>query len=84
VSAKQWDGNPQTVIRLVVPENPKQLGRKARERFALYRDGMTVEEYGNACHSAPESTKVQKNDYLVDITADVARGYIRLESPSRN
>jgi hypothetical protein len=42
---------------------------------------MTVEEYGNACHFAPESTKVRKNDYLVDITADRERGFIRLEPP---
>jgi hypothetical protein len=81
VSAKQWAGDPRTIIRVLRQDNPKRLGRKAYGRFALYRDGMTVEEYGNACHAAPDSTKVQKNDYLVDITADQARGYIRLEPP---
>jgi hypothetical protein len=81
MSARQWDGDPQTVIRILAKDNPKQPSRKAYGRFALYRDGMTVEEYGNACHSAPDSTKVQKNDYLVDITADKDRGYILLEPP---
>jgi len=45
---------------------------------------MTVEEYGNACHTAPDSTKVQKNDFLVDITADLSKKYIRLEEPRTN
>jgi len=40
---------------------------------------MTVEEYGNACHAAPDFTKVQKNDFLVDITADREKKFIRLE-----
>ena len=84
VNAREWMGDPQTIIRLVSENNPKLRGRerKARGRFALYRDGMTVEEYGNACRSAPEFATKYKNDYLVDIKADVTRGYIRLEPPA--
>ena len=32
------------VITLRVSENPKKPGSAARERFALYRSGMTVEQ----------------------------------------
>ena len=32
------------VIELLAKANPKRPGSKAHERFALYRDGMTVEQ----------------------------------------
>jgi hypothetical protein len=35
-------------IKLLVKENPKKAGSKARTRFALYKDGMTVGQFLSA------------------------------------
>lgn len=37
--------NPSEKISLLVPNNPKRAGSSAFDRFALYKDGMTVDEY---------------------------------------
>jgi hypothetical protein len=39
MSAPQWKGDLQSIIHLQVQSNPKRMGRRARERFNLYRDG---------------------------------------------
>jgi len=36
------------VIHLLVKENPKRSGTKSFDRFALYKDGMTIQEYCDA------------------------------------
>lgn len=85
MSVRQWKGDFQSVIRLQVQENPKRIGSKAYARFQLYRDGMTVEEYGSACHAAPEGTKVRKNDFLVDLAwdSDPAHHFISIVKPNQ-
>jgi hypothetical protein len=70
MSVAQWKGDFQSIIRLEHPENPKRPGSKARERYKLYRDGMTVQDYVNACESAPKSARVRRNDALVDLAWD--------------
>lgn len=56
----------QVKIKLLVDENPKRTGTLAFERFALYENDMTVEEY------------VAAGGRTGDIGYDVAAGYIEL------
>lgn len=35
----------QEIIKLLVKENPKRKGSASHKRFALYRNGMTVEKF---------------------------------------
>jgi len=59
--------NKQAKITVLVDENPKRKNTLAADRFALYENGMTVEEYINAGGRAG------------DIAHDAAAGYIDLE-----
>lgn len=63
------------IIRLLIDYNPKK--QKSAERFAQYRDGMTVYEYRMACRA------IQGGDaYSVaeaDIEYDIKKGFIRIE-----
>jgi len=59
--------NKQAKIIVLVEENPKRNNTLAAERFALYENGMTVEEY------------VAAGGRTGDIAHDVAAGYIELE-----
>jgi hypothetical protein len=68
-----WQGDPDSKIEVLVQGNPKKMGSKAHARFALYRPNMSVSGYVAACKKAPNA-----NDALLDITCDLARGYIRL------
>lgn len=61
-------------IRIKVSDNPKQIGSKARQRFALYDSGMTVETYVAACKNKTTSGKYALND----ITWDLEHGFIEL------
>lgn len=63
------------IIRLLIDVNPKR--GKSRERFALYRDGMTVYEYRMACRA-----KLGGDAYTTaenDLKHDVGKGFIRIE-----
>lgn len=65
------DGKPTgEKVKYGAKNNPKRDGSKAAERFANYRDGMTVEK-------ALESMKPRH------ITKDVAKGYITIEAPAQ-
>jgi hypothetical protein len=70
---RRWDGNEQMVIR-VLKEAFKR--GKSRDRFSLYRTGMTVEAYVSACK------KTDSPQYaLNDITWDLEHGFIDLLPP---
>lgn len=63
------------IIRMLVDKNPKW--GKAAERFALYRDGMTVYEYRLACRERQggDAWKTAESD----IDYDTKKGFIRIE-----
>lgn len=63
------------IIRLLVSANPKSGA--SRERFALYRDGMTVYEYRVACRNLQGGDAWSKAD--ADIDHDVKKNFIRIE-----
>lgn len=58
------------IIRLLVDKNPKKQGSKTYERFELYRDGMTVQEFRQAGGTSD------------DVKWDAQRGFIRVEDAS--
>lgn len=57
------------VIVFVQDMNPKMPGTKSHERFALYRQGMTVSQY------------VAAGGRRDDIAHDVQKGFIRVDLP---
>lgn len=63
------------IIRLLIDCNPKR--GVSRERFALYRDGMTVYEYRMLCRAkfGGDAYSIAEND----MKWDVKKGFIRLE-----
>lgn len=63
------------IIRLLVTENPKRAA--SRERFALYRDGMTVYDYRMACRELQGGNAWSISES--DIDHDVRKGFIRIE-----
>jgi prevent-host-death family protein len=65
-----------TIFRLV-SHNPKRRG--SAERFALYRDGMTVQDYIDAVARRGDPERVA----LDDISWDLNRDFIALRSPGR-
>jgi hypothetical protein len=75
-SRKKYAGSLDAVIEILCRDNPKKLGKKAHDRFGLYRNGMTVRQYEKACEDAP-----RPQDALVDITWDELHGFIRLLPP---
>ena len=56
-----------SVITLLVTENPKREGAAGRQRFALYRTGMTVQDY------------LDKGGKRSDIRRDSRKGFIKLD-----
>jgi hypothetical protein len=58
------------IIRLVATANPRKPGTAAFDRYAKYRDGMTVAEYLAAGDTSRGNVK-----------CDVERGNIKLETP---
>jgi hypothetical protein len=56
------------IIRLLQPHNPKQPGSKSHARYALYQDGMRVDEY------------VRAGGVTADLSWDMKREYIRIEN----
>lgn len=63
------------VVRLRSEANPKR--GKSAERFALYRDGMTVGEYLDASSALTGS---KRGKWSCDLRWDAERGFIELES----
>jgi hypothetical protein len=63
------------IIRLLIDHNPKSGA--SRDRFAFYRDGMTVYEYRVACRDLQGGDAWGKSES--DIDHDVKKGFIRIE-----
>jgi ribosomal protein S12 len=61
--------NKKAIITLVAETNPKRNNTLSRERFALYRTGMTVAEY------------IAAGGRSGDVNHDAAEGYITLALP---
>lgn len=57
-------------------EQPQEAGSKVKERYALYRTGMTVAEYVEACKNTRSPQYA-----LNDINWDSRAGFIELVSP---
>lgn len=76
-SVKKWKAQgafkDEQIIHIVSKENPKR--RAAGERFADYRDGMTVKEY----ISVMEKKGRKRGATMGDIRWDHAQGFIRVE-----
>jgi hypothetical protein len=58
--------NADSVIKVLVEENPKRKGSEAHARFAKYKDGMTVDEF------------LKKGGRTIDLNYDVAHKFISL------
>lgn len=61
--------NDDRVIRLLVTTNPKRPGTSSHDRFARYRDGMTVAQF------------VAAGGTTGDLTWDQTHSFIRLDPP---
>jgi hypothetical protein len=74
---KRWKGDRSSIIRLVhLQGNPKRAGSKAENRFSRYRDGMTIDQYIEACRDAPRG-----EDALLDIAWDLSHSFIEVLPP---
>lgn len=62
------------VIRMVVKDNPKQVGSASYTRFSMYRHGMTVGEYRRLCKAA----KVTAHMTNEDLRWDTAHNFISI------
>jgi hypothetical protein len=71
------------VIRLKVRANPKQVGSKAYQRFALYRDGMTVGQYIYVIRNRFGDNEAIKCLLDLQWDSDPKRAFIRLERDGR-
>ena len=60
---------PESVIDIVVTENPKRPGSASFDRFALYRNGMTVAQY------------LEAGGHRSDLNWDESRDFIRITRP---
>lgn len=65
------------VIKMIATNNPKSRG--AKDRFALYKDGMTVGQYIEASHKAGNSKALA----TADVRWDVAAGFISVTVPAK-
>jgi hypothetical protein len=61
--------NKKAIISLVTMPNPKRNNTLARERYELYRVGMTVAEY------------IAAGGRSGDVNHDIAEGYIAVTMP---
>lgn len=67
-TAGKRDTNRSRTITLLKPENPKRPGTKAHDRYALYKDGMTVGAFLDAGGTSG------------DLAHDQAHGFIKLSN----
>lgn len=67
-----------SIVRKLVGINPKKTGLRPRERFELYRDGMTVAEYVAAVIDSGDPEQVA----LDDLAWDQNHLFIRVEAPA--
>jgi hypothetical protein len=78
IERRNYSGSVDWLITDIKP-NEKLPGSKARHRYALYVDGMSVAQYVFACKStgAPRA-----GDALLDIQWDIDHGFIKVGKPS--
>jgi prevent-host-death family protein len=72
------DVDRRALIRVLSPRNPKKLGYRSRERFNLYRDGMTVADYIAAVVDFGGKEQVA----LDDLAWDQNHLFIKIEPPA--
>jgi hypothetical protein len=71
------------VIRLKGTANPKRPTGKSFHRFALHKDGQTVDQYVKACTTSTDPRVNCKAALaLSDIRWDVAHGFIQVDVPA--
>lgn len=70
------DGND--VIRLIEKENPK--GGASKDRYALYKDNMTVNAYIKGC----EGLGYPASKARADIRWDQKKGFIKIEAAKKS
>lgn len=56
-----------STIKLLSPNNPKKPGSASAARFALYKDGMSVEAYKGAVKAAGQPMRLAAADLLWDV-----------------
>jgi prevent-host-death family protein len=64
-----------SVIRVLLRDNPKVQNARSRERFALYRNGMTIADYIAAVVDAGDTEQVA----LEDLAWDQNRSFIWID-----
>jgi prevent-host-death family protein len=67
-----------SIIRVLLKDNPKVESSRSRERFALYRNGMTVADYVAAVVNAGDKEQVAFDD----LAWDQNRSFIWIEAPN--
>lgn len=65
------------IITVLAEGNPKVKGSKSARRFALYRSGMTIQEYVDAVGKLRGEPNPARKA-IRDVEYDVAHGYIRV------
>lgn len=81
--APRTDFEDHMVITVLAEANPKREGGKAHARFALYRSGMTVAEYKEACVSLEGRGARAPFRYLPDLYWDTDHGYVVVTQPGQ-
>jgi hypothetical protein len=66
-------------ITLLVEENPKRVGSKTHARFALYKTGMTVGQFLDACVAHDGPTARPRHRYLADLHWDRDHQFLTVE-----
>jgi hypothetical protein len=66
--------DPNLRIKVLATTNPKRPKTKSYERFAVYKDGMTVEQFS----AAVEKIGQKKGLAIADIRYDLAHKFIEL------
>ena len=75
-NVSQFTGSfaPEHVIRKLVTDNPKKPSGKSYARFALYEDGLTVEQYVQRSVDAGNKASIA----IADLRWDVAHKFIEV------
>lgn len=58
-------------IKILVEANPKREGSKSRERFAIYRNGMTIAQF------------IEKGGLMADVRYDEDHKFIELHPAAK-
>lgn len=64
------------VVEVLVAANPKKASGKSRARFDLYRTGMTIGAYLDACVALEGARAWARHRYLADLHWDTERNFV--------